>query len=71
MGARQEHRPAERLAQILLVPVLDAILPRKWSRYHSIHAADVAKALLQGAKSLRDGRHILEYEEMMALSKGS
>lgn len=71
MGARQEHRPAERLAQILLVPVLDAILPRKWSRYHSIHAADLAKALLQGAKDLPEGRHILEYRDMMALSKGS
>ncbi|NDC76709.1 MAG: hypothetical protein EBZ67_02360 [Chitinophagia bacterium] len=70
MGAREERRPAERLAQLLLVPLLDNILPRRWSRYHSIRAADVAKALLQGAKSLRDGRHILEYEDMMALSKG-
>lgn len=69
MGARQEYRPAERLAQILLVPVLDAILPRRWSRYHSIRAADVAKALLQGAKTLGDGRHVLEYHDMMALSK--
>lgn len=70
IGPRKENRPAERLAQILLAPLLDALLPRRWSRYHSIQASDVAKSLLQGAKSLPEGLHILEYKDMMALSKG-
>ena len=70
MGDRKENRPAERMAQVALVPLMDRLLPRSWSRYHSISAADVAKALVSGAKNLPEGRHILEYEALMALSKG-
>jgi uncharacterized protein YbjT (DUF2867 family) len=70
MGDRQENRPAERMAQVVLVPLMDRLLPPRWSRYHSIAAADVARALVSGAKNLPEGRHILEYDALMALSKG-
>lgn len=69
MGQRTEYRPAERLAQILMVPVMDWLLPRHWSRYHSITAQSVAKALVAGLKSLPDGHHILEYDQLKALSQ--
>jgi len=68
MGDRTEFRPAERLAQWVMVPVLDRLLPKRMSKYHSIPARQVARALFSGALHLPEGRHVLEYDRLMELS---
>jgi uncharacterized protein YbjT (DUF2867 family) len=69
LGHRQEFRPAERLAQLALMPLLDRLLPKRMSRYHSIPARQVARALYSGALHLPEGRHVLEYDRLLELSR--
>lgn len=69
VGLRTEYRPAERWAQLLMVPLLDWLLPKRMSRYHSITAQAVARALVAGVKALPTGHHILEYDQLKALSE--
>jgi hypothetical protein len=51
-----------------MVPVLDRLLPKRMSKYHSIPARQVARALFSGALHLPEGRHVLEYDRLMELS---
>jgi uncharacterized protein YbjT (DUF2867 family) len=57
-GQRDESRPAERLAQLLMT-AFRPILPR---RYRMVPAESIARALLEAALSGIPGRHVLESE---------
>lgn len=57
LGSRDESRPAEDLAQ-KLAPAMRWLLPNKLQHYRPIAGADVAKALIQVAKTAQAGQHI-------------
>jgi uncharacterized protein YbjT (DUF2867 family) len=57
-GQRDESRPAERLAQLLMT-AFRPILPR---RYRMVPAESIARALLEAALSAIPGRHVIESE---------
>jgi uncharacterized protein YbjT (DUF2867 family) len=67
MGERKEKRPMEKVAQFVM-PVVNLCLRGSWRRYKGIAAADVAKAMVNAAKTKPKGIHFFEYEEMMALA---
>jgi uncharacterized protein YbjT (DUF2867 family) len=50
-------RPAERIGQIV-APLLDPLLPGRWSQFRSVHARDVAGAILALAGQPALGRHV-------------
>lgn len=51
VGDRKESRPAEKLL-IGLFSVLNPLLAGSWKRYHSIHAKDLAAAMIKSANDL-------------------
>src|SRR5690606_30023172 len=59
-GDRQEPRPAESVARVLL-RTLGPILPRQ---YRVSPAAHIARALIEAALDARPGRHIVESAEL-------
>jgi len=50
-------RPAERLGQIV-APLVDPLLLGRWSAFRSVHARDVASAILALAGQAALGRHV-------------
>jgi len=50
-------RPAERIGQIV-APLIDPLLQGRWSAYRSVHARDVAAAILALAGQPGLGRHV-------------
>jgi uncharacterized protein YbjT (DUF2867 family) len=59
-GKRDESRPAERLA-MLLMTTFRPIVPR---RFRMVPAENIARALLEAALSAIPGRHMIESEEI-------
>lgn len=66
-GDRQnDWRPAERLA-IIASPVIDMLLHGNLRRYRSIHAEDVASALINLLAAEVEGAYIHENDQILAL----
>jgi uncharacterized protein YbjT (DUF2867 family) len=61
LGERQESRPAETIAQVVMRP-LSFLIP---SHYRPIAARDVARAMVAASKQDIPGCHIFHYREMM------
>jgi uncharacterized protein YbjT (DUF2867 family) len=59
-GRRDESRPAERLA-MLLMTAFRPLIPR---RYRMVPAASIARTLLEAALAANPGRHAIESEEI-------
>lgn len=59
-GRRDESRPAERLA-MLLMTAFGPLIPR---RYRMVPAASIARSLLEAALSANPGRRVIESEEI-------
>ena len=65
MGERKKSRLAERIG----IPVARAVAPLlvgPLRRYRPIHAADVARAMVQIAKAAPRGPNVFEYDDMVA-----
>lgn len=62
-GQRDESRPAERLAMLLMC-AFRPIIPR---RYRMVPAESIARALLEAALSAIPGRHVIESEGISTL----
>ena len=63
MGNRQESRPMETVAQVMMKP-LSFLFP---SNYKPIAALDVAKAMIEACKQNRKGFRVYHYREMKEL----
>jgi uncharacterized protein YbjT (DUF2867 family) len=57
LGARQDARPGEALAQ-RLAPILNALIPHPLRRYRAVPATEVAQALMALARRQQSGTHI-------------
>mgnify|MGYP001948481969 CR=1 FL=1 len=57
LGARQDARPGEALAQ-RLAPILNALIPHPLRRYRAVPAIEVAQALVTLAQRQQSGTHI-------------
>lgn len=68
LGKRQESRVGERFAQ-LVMSMVSGLLSGGYRKYRAIRAGDVARAMVMATRSLSKGIHVLEYGEMMELSK--
>lgn len=62
-GAREESRPAERMA-MLLSPLTDMLLRGNWRKFHSIGADVLARTIFALAKEKAGGRFFHEYDSM-------
>ncbi|MFD0959628.1 oxidoreductase [Paenibacillus chungangensis] len=67
LGARQEQRPAEKVA-IVLSPLLKLFTRGKWSKYTPIQAQDVALAMIGIGQYAPQGNHVYEYEQIMSFA---
>ena len=65
LGNRSEFRWGERIA-MLAVPLLHPFLLGGLRRYHSIHAGDVARAMVRIAREAPRGPNVWEYDGMRA-----
>ena len=66
MGKRNESRPAEAIAQVMMAP-LSFLFPAK---YKPVKGLDVAKAMIAAAKQDVKGFRIYHYTEIMDLIRG-
>lgn len=66
MGKRNESRPAEAIAQVMMAP-LSFLFPAK---YKPVKGLDVAKAMIEAAKQDVKGFRIYHYTDMMDLIRG-
>ena len=66
MGKRNESRPAEAIAQVMMAP-LSFLFPAK---YKPVKGLDVAKAMIEAAKQEVKGFRIYHYTEIMGLIRG-
>lgn len=66
LGKRSEQRPFENILQVS-IKLISVFLFGSLKKYHSIHAKDVARAMIVESKQVKDGVHILEYKEMKEL----
>ncbi|EJL32392.1 NAD(P)H-binding protein [Novosphingobium sp. AP12] len=62
-GARRERRPLERAWQIA-APLVDLVLLSRLTRFRSIRARDVARAILSLAREQAGGRFVHEHAEL-------
>ena len=69
VGPREERRPAERVAKVLM-KVLSPFLIDGLSRYRAIKAEEVARAMVAAAVLGGSGRNVYEYEQLKTLLKG-
>ncbi|MCC6924811.1 NAD(P)H-binding protein [Novosphingobium sp.] len=63
-GPREELRPAERLGMVAS-PVLDLFLQGKYSKYRSVHADLVAKAIVGLTREKMAGRFVFEHDAIL------
>jgi uncharacterized protein YbjT (DUF2867 family) len=63
LGKRNESRPAERFAQVLMKG-LSFLFP---SKYRAIPGKEVAKAMIVASKSAIPGHHVYHYKEMKSM----
>jgi uncharacterized protein YbjT (DUF2867 family) len=68
LGKRSEKRTGERIAQVGM-SMVSGLLSGRLKKYRVIRAEDVARAMLMASRTLPKGIHILEYGDMMDLSK--
>lgn len=68
LGKRNENRPMEAMIQGLTKSI-SGILSGSWSKYKSINASDVARAMIAAVKKDKTGVHRYTYTEMMELLK--
>lgn len=66
MGKRNESRPAEAIAQVMMAP-LSFLFP---AGYKPIKGLDVAKAMVAAAKNDEKGFRVYHYTEIMDLIRG-
>lgn len=66
LGLRGESRPGETFA-IAAGKVLQFLCVGPLRRYHPIHAMRVGEAMVAAAKSGRQGTHVCEYNEIIAM----
>ncbi|ASS65529.2 MULTISPECIES: NAD-dependent epimerase/dehydratase family protein [unclassified Paenibacillus] len=66
LGERQERRPGEKWAAALALP-LSVLMVGKLARYRPVHAATVASAMLEAAKSAPAGVTVLESQQIAAI----
>jgi uncharacterized protein YbjT (DUF2867 family) len=66
LGKRKEYRPAEKILQPV-TKFISLFLFGSLKKYRSIHAKDVAKAMLKESKQNNPGIHYFEYTQMMQL----
>lgn len=60
-----------RLMEQIMLPIVSffaMIIPTKYSRYYPIEAYDVANAMVKSALNNQIGFHLLQYNEMIAIS---
>lgn len=69
LGRRNESRPGERIAQVVM-PWVSGLLSGRYRKYRAIRSEDVARAMVMASRTLPKGIHVLEHAEMMDLSKG-
>ncbi len=62
-GARDESRPAERIA-MLVSPIVDLALHGSWRRYRSIRAADLAQGILALARERAAGHFLHDRDSL-------
>ena len=67
-GPREEMRPAE-LAGRILSPVADLLLQGKYSKYRSIKAETVARAIIGLTKEKAAGRFVFEHEAILRAAR--
>jgi hypothetical protein len=65
-GDRKEFRLGEKIG-IAVMKVFDIFLLGSLSHYHSIHGKNVAKAMLNIAKTGKNETQILHYKEIMKM----
>lgn len=65
LGERKSPRPAEKIAAVLM-RLLRSLIP---DNQKPIEAKTVAKAMIESAKKVHPGHHIMHYREMMDLSQ--
>jgi uncharacterized protein YbjT (DUF2867 family) len=66
LGKRKEYRPAEKILQPV-TKFISLFLFGSLKKYRSIHAKDVAKAMVKESKQNNPGIHYFEYTQMMQL----
>ena len=69
LGPREERRPAERLAEVLMKG-LSPVLIDGLRKYRPIKAEEVARAMVAAAVAGGPGRKVYEHEQLKALLKG-
>lgn len=67
MGKRKEFRLGEKIAQALM-PVFSVFLAGKLEKYKPIQADEVARAMVQAAKSQQQGTFVYRYKEIKAFA---
>lgn len=67
-GPREEMRPAE-LAGRILSPVADLFLNGKYTKYRSIKAETIAKAIIGLTKEKAAGRFVFEHEAILRAAR--
>lgn len=65
LGNRSEFRFGERIAMFVM-PIVHPLLIGRLRRYHSIHARDVARAMVRIAHDAPRGPNVWEYDGMRA-----
>lgn len=66
-GNRDEHRPGESLA-LMIAPLVDSLIPHRWSRYRSISAHEVGQAIIALTSKREQGKFIHENDSIIALA---
>ncbi|MCD2423004.1 NAD(P)H-binding protein [Niabella pedocola] len=67
LGHRNEKRRMEAISQRIMKPA-SALLSGSWTKYKAIDAGDVAKAMIEAARSSGEGVFRYTWKEMMDLS---
>lgn len=68
LGKRREARPAEKTGQVFM-QALSFLFAGSFKKYHPIKASNVANAMIAESKLSRPGVTILEYKEMMEITR--
>jgi uncharacterized protein YbjT (DUF2867 family) len=67
MGDRNEFRITEKIAQVLM-PVFSFVLAGKLSKYKPVKGVDLARAMINAAKSTRTGNNVYTYTDIITLA---
>ncbi|MHA4846489.1 NAD(P)H-binding protein [Flavitalea antarctica] len=67
IGERNEFRITEKIAQVLM-PVFSFVLGGKMRKYRAVQGTDVARAMINAAKSDKTGVNVYLYDEIEAMA---